>query len=57
MSITIKDIANKAEVSIATVSLVLNNKPGVKEETRKKILTIAGELNYNSEQTLLLNKG
>lgn len=46
MNVRIKDIAKKANVSIATVSLVLNNKPGVNEETRKRVLRIAEEINY-----------
>ncbi len=42
----IKDIANKAGVSIATVSNVLNGKHNMSEETRKKILDIANEMGY-----------
>ncbi|MBN1838343.1 MAG: LacI family DNA-binding transcriptional regulator [Spirochaetales bacterium] len=44
MKIRIKDIARRANVSIATVSLVLNGKPGVSQPTRQKILKIAREL-------------
>ena len=47
MSTTIKDIAARAEVSIATVSLVLNNKPGVGQTTRGRILKIADDLKYH----------
>ena len=47
MSTTIKDIAERAEVSIATVSLVLNNKPGVGQTTRSRILKIADDLKYH----------
>lgn len=47
MKIKIKDIAARASVSQATVSLVLNNKPGVRDSTREKILEIARELNYD----------
>lgn len=42
----IKDIAKLAGVSPATVSFVLNNKKGVGEETRKKILDIIEQVNY-----------
>lgn len=42
----IKDIAKHAGVSISTVSYALNGSPKVTEETRKKILAIAKELNY-----------
>ena len=34
---TMKDVARKAEVSIKTVSRVINNEVGVSEETREKI--------------------
>lgn len=43
---TIRKIAEKAKVSIATVSRALNNDPKVTEETKKLILKIANELNY-----------
>ncbi|SDY30759.1 LacI family transcriptional regulator [Evansella caseinilytica] len=45
---TIKDVAREANVSIATVSRVLNNDETllVMEETRERILTIAKKLNY-----------
>lgn len=47
MSATIKDIAQRAAVSTATVSKVLNRKDRyIGEETRKKIWAIADELNY-----------
>ncbi|MCA9881937.1 MAG: LacI family DNA-binding transcriptional regulator, partial [Anaerolineae bacterium] len=34
------DIAQEANVSKMTVSRVLNNKPGVAEETRQRILSV-----------------
>ncbi|MBQ8633820.1 MAG: LacI family DNA-binding transcriptional regulator [Lachnospiraceae bacterium] len=43
---TIREISERAGVSIATVSKVLNGKPGVKQETADEILAIANELNY-----------
>lgn len=39
-----KDIARELGVSPATISLVLNNKPGVGEEKRKEILQKIVEL-------------
>ena len=44
--VTLKDIALLAGVTSATVSLVINNKPGISKERRKKVLTIARALNY-----------
>jgi len=47
---TIKDIAQQAKVSIATVSRVLNYDPGISvaDETRKRIFEIAQQLNYKT---------
>lgn len=44
--ITIKDIALKAGVSIGTVDRVLHNRPGLKEETKNKILDLLKESDY-----------
>lgn len=46
MSVTIKEIAELANVSRGTVDKVLHNRPGIKEETKNKVLRIAKELNY-----------
>lgn len=46
MAATIKDIADKSGVSLATVSRVLNDSGYVKEETRRKVLQTIKELNY-----------
>ncbi|MCD6165413.1 LacI family transcriptional regulator [candidate division KSB1 bacterium] len=43
---TIKDVAEKAGVSIATVSRVFNEHVSVKEKTRIRVLQAAQELNY-----------
>jgi len=42
----IKEIAKESGVSIATVSNIINGKPGAGEETRKRILEIIERLNY-----------
>lgn len=44
---TIYDIAQRAGVSIATVSRVLNHSPGVKEETRQRVMAAIHDLNYS----------
>jgi DNA-binding LacI/PurR family transcriptional regulator len=48
MAIRIKEIAEKANVSTATVSLVLNNKSGVGDATRSRILQIIDEMGYKT---------
>ena len=51
MRVTIKDIARITNLSVATVSLVLNNKEGrVSEETRKRVLQVADEMDYRPNQ-------
>ena len=45
--ITIRDVAEKAGVSISSVHLALNGKRGVSEETRKEIKRVAEELGYH----------
>jgi DNA-binding LacI/PurR family transcriptional regulator len=44
--IKISDIAGKCGVSASTVSLVLNNKPGVSQETVTRVMEVAEELGY-----------
>jgi DNA-binding LacI/PurR family transcriptional regulator len=43
---TIRDVARAADVSVATVSRILNDKPDVSEETRQKVLDVINELGY-----------
>ncbi len=43
---TIKELAKSCGVSVATVSNILNNKPGASEKTRKLVLEMAEKLNY-----------
>jgi LacI family transcriptional regulator len=45
--ITIKDVAQRAGVSITTVSYVLNGKGNISEDTRRRVLAAAEELNYH----------
>lgn len=46
MKPTIYDVAREANVSIATVSKVLNQSGRIGEETRKRVLKVIKELNY-----------
>ena len=46
MKSTIKDVAKKANVSIATVSRVINKLPGYTPETEKLVLKTIEELGY-----------
>jgi DNA-binding LacI/PurR family transcriptional regulator len=45
-SVTIRDVAKKANVSTATVSRVLNDSPKVKLKTREHVLATIAELDY-----------
>jgi len=47
LGVKISEIAQRANVSTATVSMVLNNKPGISEATREKVIKIAKELGYS----------
>lgn len=47
MSVTIMDVATKANVSKATVSRVLNNLGGYSEKTKRRVLEVMEELEYN----------
>ncbi|WP_371484045.1 LacI family DNA-binding transcriptional regulator [Kitasatospora sp. NBC_00315] len=47
---TIKDVAARAGVSIGAVSLAANNRPGVSDATRARILAAAAELGWQPSQ-------
>jgi len=46
MKVSMKDVAQKAGVSTATVSHVINKTRFVRVETKKKVLDAMKELNY-----------
>ena len=46
-NITINEIAKMAQVSKGTVSKILNNKPGIGEETRNRVLELINRLGYH----------
>jgi LacI family transcriptional regulator/LacI family repressor for deo operon, udp, cdd, tsx, nupC, and nupG len=49
---TIQDVADRAGVSVSTVSAVLNDKATVKETTRAQVLAVMRELNYRPRPAL-----
>lgn len=58
-NVTIKDIARMAGVSHTTVSRALNDSPLINPETKEKIKSIAGSLNYTpnySAKSLVLDR-
>ncbi|MDX1419957.1 MAG: LacI family DNA-binding transcriptional regulator [Rubricoccaceae bacterium] len=46
MDVTIRDVARRAGVSIATVSRALNNSGAIREDTRRAVVRAARELGY-----------
>ncbi len=48
--ITIQDVAQKADVSVATIDRVLNRRPGVKAATVEKVERVIRELNYQPDR-------
>ena len=46
---TIKDVAERAEVSLKTVSRVINNEPSVTQATRERVMQAIGELDYEPD--------
>ena len=48
---TIKDVAERAKVSLKTVSRVINNEPSVLQGTRARVLHAIAELDYEPDQS------
>lgn len=44
---TIRDVALRANVSIATVSRILNNQTGFSEETKEKVMKVINEMGFH----------
>ncbi|MCV9927098.1 LacI family transcriptional regulator [Flavobacterium sp. LS1R49] len=51
--ITIYDIAEKLNITAATVSRALNNNPKIKESTRKLVMETAASMNYKQNRLAL----
>ncbi|NRG01587.1 LacI family DNA-binding transcriptional regulator, partial [Paenibacillus dendritiformis] len=47
---TIKDVAEKAGVTVTTVSRVLNNRGYISQETRDKVYRVMDELQYRPNE-------
>ena len=59
VAMTIKDIAKLSGVGVSTVSRVLNDRPDVSEESRRRVLEVIAEHNYlpnNSARSLVRTK-
>lgn len=57
--LTVKEIAKMADVSVTAVSFVLNDKPGISDETREKVKQIIEETGFvpnRSSRNLVKNK-
>jgi LacI family transcriptional regulator len=54
--IKLSDIARRTGVSLSTVSLALNNRPGISQETRSRILAIAREFEYPIKSSPVIGK-
>ena len=46
--VSIKDIAKKCNVSVATVSKALNNQKDISDATKKKVKKIAEQMGYTT---------
>lgn len=46
MAVTIRDVAAKADVSVATVSRALRNHPSISERTREHVVAVAQAMGY-----------
>ena len=51
MKVKLSDIAKEMGISIAAVSMAINNKSGVSEETREQVLEVAERLGYKIKKT------
>ncbi len=50
-TVKIKDIAARLGISSATVSMALNDRPGVNAQTKQRVLDLVKELNYTGTAT------
>jgi LacI family transcriptional regulator len=55
--VKLTDIARATGVSVTTVSLVFNNRPGIPTDTRQRVLEAAERLGYRSDRYLSVRNG
>ena len=56
-SVTLRDVARLADVSIGTASQALNNRPSVAPETRARVLEAAHTLGYPLKEPVVPSTG
>jgi LacI family transcriptional regulator len=56
VKVTIKDVAKRANVAISTVSYAINGSSKITEKTRQRVLKIAQEMNYTSNNNAKMLK-
>jgi LacI family transcriptional regulator len=49
MTITLEQVAKLAGVSLTTASRVINGQPGVRSETRERVLQVIREVGYQPD--------
>jgi DNA-binding LacI/PurR family transcriptional regulator len=55
LGVTMDEVAKVSGFSLSTVSLVLNQKPGIPNETRRKVLSAAQSLGYQRKTGASVN--
>lgn len=53
--VTMAEVAKTSGVSLSTVSLVLNQKPGISHETRRTVLNAASSLGYQRKSSISID--
>ena len=56
-AITIKDLAEKLNISVSTVSRALKDNPEISQQTRKTVQALAKELGYKPNPIAVARRG
>src|SRR5260370_42695975 len=57
MGTTLRDVAERSQVSVSTASRALNGRSDVSKDVRRRVLAAASELNYTANQHARALKG